>query len=249
MAFDKSHFLIYLQASAKPFGLYVTRLRNTLESKRGQVLRRGDIAAVLDVGANVGQYASVVRRAGYRGPILSFEPAAGPFAELTKHSRKDPQHRCYNMALGNSAGNADLYVAANTVASSLRRITDLNLGASASSAPRSTETVPVARLDALDGGIIPEGGSLYLKIDAQGFEKEILMGGCGILNRVAAVEVELSFVPLYDGQALLPEVWTLLQSNGFVPVWFERGFMHPQSGYLLQADALFLKDSQGGHRG
>jgi hypothetical protein len=44
-----------------------------------QVLDKGEVNCVLDVGANRGQFASILRKIGYGGQIISFEPSLHDF--------------------------------------------------------------------------------------------------------------------------------------------------------------------------
>src|SRR5690242_20492587 len=57
------------------------------------------IDTVIDVGANTGQYASALRKAGYTGRIISFEPLSEAYAELEKKSRPDPKWRVFQTAI------------------------------------------------------------------------------------------------------------------------------------------------------
>jgi hypothetical protein len=82
----------------------------------------------------------------------------------------------------------------------------------------------------------------YMKIDTQGFEKEVLSGAAETLSRTDAVEIELSLVELYEGQALLPEIWLMLAESGFRPAWLERGYRDAGDIWLLQVDGLFVRE-------
>lgn len=48
-----------------------------------------------------------------------------------------------------------------------------------------------------DASLSPED-SVWLKIDTQGYEREVLKGASRLMPRVRALECELSLVPLYD---------------------------------------------------
>ena len=104
-----------------------------------------------------------------------------------------------------------------------------------------TEAVKVVRLDTIRDEILRDDDRVYLKIDTQGYEKEVLLGATNTLLKASAIEVELSLVPLYKNQPLLPELWDLLNGLGFQLVWVERGFVDPGSGFMLQVDGLFTR--------
>lgn len=64
----------------------------------------------------------------------------------------------------------------------------------------------------------------------------------GSTNRVEVIEVELSLVPLYDGQDLAPTVCQMLRSEGFVPLALDVAFTDPTTGEILCLDGLFASD-------
>ncbi|MFZ0745431.1 MAG: FkbM family methyltransferase, partial [Terracidiphilus sp.] len=102
--------------------------------------------------------------------------------------------------------------------------------------------VPIRQLDK----VLPELTSIqdrfYLKIDTQGFEREVLAGASETLPRTDAVEIELSLVELYEKQALLPEIWETLARSGLRPAWLERGYRDAGDIWLLQVDGLFIRE-------
>jgi hypothetical protein len=105
--------------------------------------------------------------------------------------------------------------------------------------PVSREAVTIARLDSIEEMGRPI--AIYLKLDVQGSELQVLRGCGQAIARVIAIESEVSFVELYEGQVLVGEMLTELARLGFDPIWVERGFTDPESNDMLQADVLFLR--------
>ena len=75
----------------------------------------------------------------------------------------------------------------------------------------------------------------------QGAELAVLRGAEASLGFVRIVEVELSAVELYRGQALVEEVIAFLRSAGFDPIGIETSFRDRRSGDLLQANGFFRR--------
>jgi FkbM family methyltransferase len=209
------------------------------EARRGRLLRAYGVDVVLDVGANTGQFARELRRAGYAGRIESFEPQGAAFRALEQRAAADPRWKIHRMAVGDRDGTATLNLAGNSLSSSLLEM----LPAHADSAPESryvgTEEVPTRRLDGLFDALAPAGSSVFLKIDTQGFERQVLDGAAGCLARIDTVQVEMSLVSLYAGAPLFGELLDRLQSLGYDLVGLEPGFAEPATGRLLQTDGIF----------
>jgi FkbM family methyltransferase len=205
------------------------------------MLRRLHIATVLDVGANTGQYARLLRQLGYQGHILSFEPQSAAHAQLAAAAAADPLwHVAPRMALGAAPGTATLNLAGNSASSSLLPMLDSHRAAAPRSAYTGTEQVPLARLDdALAGQHHP--GPLHLKIDTQGYEREVLAGAPETLARAAAVELEVSLVPLYAGSPDLDTLLADMAAAGLAPAALWPGFASPQ-GRLLQIEVIFTRE-------
>jgi FkbM family methyltransferase len=80
---------------------------------------------------------------------------------------------------------------------------------------RSTPVFPVRRFESL----IREGETPcpdFLKIDAQGYELNILKGFGSNLKDLLGVRLEAHLRPLYKGQALFMGIFTFMRSNGFL---------------------------------
>ena len=114
------------------------------------------------------------------------------------------------------------------------------------SATVATDTVNVARLDDVADEFLDASRRVFLKLDLQGYELAALRGAERTLEQVYAVEVELSLVELYRGQPLFPEVFEHLAVRGFRCVGLDPVFVDHESGYLLQVDGLFVRETSAG---
>lgn len=206
-------------------------------------LRHHETDLVIDVGANVGQFASELRNVGYKGQIVSFEPLSSAHRVLSKRARRDPlwtvHERC---AVGDEDGETVIHVSANSVSSSILPMLDAHTSAAQSSAYVSEESTPVVRLDTVLPQYLERSRNAFIKIDTQGFEKQVLDGACTSLQRVQGVLCELSLVPLYEGQTLWQDMIARLESDGF-HLWFlQPGFIDPKTGQSLQLDGAFFRE-------
>lgn len=105
-----------------------------------------------------------------------------------------------------------------------------------------TEQTTIRRLDSMVPELLDPADVPFLKIDVQGFEKQVLAGAESTLRRCIGIQLELSFVPLYDGGMLIREALDLVYSHGFALVGLSPGFTDPRDGRMLQADGVFLRD-------
>jgi len=116
------------------------------------MLQSFGIDLVLDVGANTGQFASEIRRYGYAGKIVSFEPLSQAHDELLRSSAGDPMWNAYSRcALGDHEGEAEINIAGNSESSSILPMLESHRSAAPSSAYQGKEMVPVKTLDAVAG--------------------------------------------------------------------------------------------------
>ena len=224
-------------------GFELLRFPNGLLKKRIELLRKYKVDFVFDVGANTGQYASQLRRAGYKGEILSFEPLNEAFAALRKKTDQDNLWNAVQMGLGDFDGEAVIHVAENSVSSSIRDIKNEHVQAVPKSKYIAQETITVRKLDTVFHEYKKEGKTCFLKIDTQGFEKEVINGALQSLSAFAGIQVEMSLVPLYEGESMYEELKKLIEQNGFELFSLEPGFSDPGTGKLMQVDGVFFRKS------
>ena len=217
---------------------------NFFELRRQRFIEDCGINVVLDGGANTGQYALDLRARGYEGRIVSFEPEADSFQRLAAAAESDARWTCLNVALGDTDDRATINVSRNSWSSSLLPMSERHLSHASDSAYVRTQEVSVVRLDSVAPDVLSaDGDRVLLKLDVQGFELPALRGAGKTLERVSLVEAELSFVPLYGGQATIEDVVGHLSQRGFDLVWLEPGSCEERSGHVLQADGIFARSS------
>lgn len=208
-------------------------------ARRRCLLQSQAVDLVLDVGANVGQYGLAMRELGYQGRIVSFEPMQAAWDQLREAMERDGAWDGFRLALGEASGEVDLHIAANSISSSLLDMLPRHLQSAPRSAYMGVETVPVRPLDDVVDAHAIIGENIWLKLDVQGYERAVLAGAERLLQRSRIVQLEMSLVPLYAGQAAFSELHGLLDRAGFELVGFEPGFQEPSTGVMLQVDGLF----------
>ena len=208
------------------------------------LLRRLRIDLVFDVGANTGQTGEELFGSGFAGRVVSFEPLAAAHAELVRKAMKNPRWAVHpRAAIGASPGEVTLHVAANSVSSSVLPILQSHLDAAAGSQTIDTEVVAVVPLDAVAGGYLHGAKAALLKVDTQGFEWEVLDGAAKALREVAAVQLELSLLPLYAGQRLWCDYVDRMDGLGFQLYFAYPAFTDTHTGQTLQWDGMFVRKS------
>lgn len=205
-------------------------------------LRAFDIDLVIDVGANEGQFARGLRAGGYSGQIVSIEPMSAAHRRLTRAGKGDAAWHVHSRcALGASAGEIELNIAGNSVSSSVLPMLATHCRAAPDSAYQGKESVPLTTLDLIAPSYFECAQAPFLKIDTQGYEWEVLDGAKGILPSVCGIQMELSLMPLYEGQHLWRESIARLEAEGFFLWALEPVFVDPSNGRTLQMDALFFR--------
>ncbi len=213
---------------ARPARLQQRMAQVALREQVSWVLRAGEVDCVVDAGANVGQYARQLRRSGYRGRIVSFEPVRAAYDELARAARHDDAWWVRHEALGAEDATATIHTHDGTM-SSLLEASDFGRGWSAGLRRTRAEEVVVRRLDGVLPGLLADlpAGRVYLKMDTQGWDPQVFDGATAVLDRVVALQSELACVPIYDDMPRLPQQWAAYEAAGFesagvFPVSFDR---------------------------
>ncbi len=205
------------------------------------------IDLVLDIGANTGQYGASLRELGYAGRIVSFEPLATAHAALLANSSGDPGWTIApRAAIGDSDGEITINIAGNSASSSVLPMLESHRQAAPHSAYIGRDVVPIARLDSIAPGLIGTPERMLVKIDTQGYETQVLAGGSATIAAAIAVQVELSLIPLYDGQPEFAAMLALMAGHGLSLWSLWPGFADPATGRILQAEGIFVRTERLG---
>lgn len=215
-------------------------IRRHTAARRQAVLTKHEVDLVLDAGAARGGYGTGLRTFGYTGRIVSFEPLAEAFTALSATIADDPSWTAQRLALGAKTGSATIKIASNSDSSSLLPMLDAHRAAAPTIDYVAEETITVARLDDVAAKDVGSARHPFLKIDTQGFEREVLEGGAETVERCVGLQLELSLVPLYDGGMLIDEAIGWAYTRGFHLVGIEQGYSAP-TGEILQVDGIFVR--------
>lgn len=207
-----------------------------------KALDSAGINVVFDIGANEGQFAREIREYGYAGLIVSFEPLSSARQKNLTYASLDPNWVVHDQsAIGDHDGQIEIHIAGNSVSSSVLPMLESHSSAAVGSAYVASELVPIARLDSVASRYLTSESKLFVKIDTQGFEWQVLDGARESLQHARGVLCELSLVPLYDGQRLWRDIVDRLDAEGLMLWALQKGFTDPRTGQSLQMDGIFLR--------
>jgi len=208
--------------------------------RRAALIQNHGISLVLDIGANKGQYAESLREEiGFQGRIVSFEPLADAYAVLQQKANGDSLWTCHNIALGDSDGVTKINISRNSYSSSLLPVSERSLRIEPTIAYIGEQEIAVRRLDSVLNEIAQPNDKIYLKVDAQGYEMKVLKGALGSIGRFEMIQLETSFFPAYENEALIGDVIKFLDVLEYCVVGIEPGWQDSKTGEMFQADIIF----------
>lgn len=222
------------------YSLEKTRRQTTLESHLAMVFDDQGTDCVLDVGANRGTYGSFLRRLGYRGTIVSFEPLAVVHAECSKRACADSLWGTLQVALGEQEESRTMSRHARSDISSLLPQNDFGTQLFGNQSV-GEESIRICRGDTVWAEVVPAcSQSVFLKTDTQGFDMNVLRGFGERLKDIRGVQIEAAFKPIYEGMPRYGEVLAFMERAGFslsgvYPV--SRDHDHA----IIEADFVFVR--------
>ena len=228
------------------FGFELGRYNKGVNSilRRRAFLEKYNVDLIIDVGANTGIFGNETRWSGYKVNIVSFEPLSDAFEKLLQNTAGDTRWKSYNFALGAENSKGTINISSNSHSSSILDISDIHLNAESSAPYSGKQEIEIKTLDSIFDQIGANANEIYMKIDTQGFEMNVLNGASGSLRMINTIQLEMSLHPLYSNQALYNDIMNFLHSRGYKLIDIEPGFADLKTGTLYQFDGVFRKSDR-----
>ena len=200
------------------------------------------IDTILDIGGNIGRFSKTMEFLFPDAKIIAFEPLPSCYSKMEKLMNGYKNFQSYNIGLGSAPSELEMEESSHDPSSSFLPMADLHKDAFPKASTNTKKTVQVKRLDDLESELDIRG-NLMIKVDVQGFEKEVLLGGINVFSKAKFLLLELSFQELYKGQPFFDDIYSMLIPLGF-KFYGNMGLMkHPKTGLPLDADCVFVNEN------
>jgi len=212
-------------------------MANLLEARKRGLF--AGVQGIVDVGANIGQYAYVAHAIFPSLPIHSFEPVPESYRALEDNFRKHAiPGAVHAVALGAECGEAEFLLQNNLEQSSFLAKLDQR------DASTNAIRVKTATLDSYQSQI-PPLDSYFLKIDTQGSEANVLRGASVFMRRCTVVQLEVAIRPTYAHQPPAHQLLSMMDDFGFdlVELLDMLRLSAAEGGALAEVDLLFRRKS------
>lgn len=224
------------------FAALSPRVRRAIEASRFPLyprwLRRG-LSFVVDFGANEGQWITSLLTLLPVKEVWIFEPNPDAMQRCRVRVGESPRAVFHEIALGAGSGKAVLHITKSSDFSSLLHPNTSLIETNYRNHPAQVvaeRTVEVSTLDE----IVPKSKKIdLLKIDVQGVERDVVLGGNRTLRRTAAILLEVNLRSHYHGDQTFGPLYSLFESQNF-ELWSLSCPYLGSSGEALWADALFV---------
>ena len=206
-------------------------------------IKSQNIKTVLDIGANVGQFAKEIREILPDAQIYSFEPLKECFNKLSQGSSLG-KFGAFNFALGDKEETKEINKSSYTPSSSLLPMTNTHKTLFPHTKKHSQEKIEIKRLDdvAKDLNLDPSAdGEILIKVDVQGFEDKVIAGGVETFKKAKVVLIENSFVELYESQPLFDDIYMKLKELGFEYRGALQQKIAKNTGQIISEDSMFIR--------
>ena len=165
-------------------------------------LIKDEVKCSLDIGANKGKYSQLLLEKT-NTDLYSFEPLPNAYKELSKLKKKySDRFNCFNYALGNHNGSKYLFYGDKTSekASLIKNIEKIFFVGKNN---KNKILIKIKKLD--DISYIFKKKIDFIKIDTEGYEKNVLEGGKKFLKKHQPkfIQLEFNWHQLINSQTLL----------------------------------------------
>ncbi len=202
-------------------------------------LKELNVKTVLDIGANIGEFSLIFDQIFDKPKIYAFEPLPECIKKLNDISKNYKNLKVKPFALGNSNSKEIIYVSSWAPSSSLLKMGELHKKAAPHSAGSEEIVINVKKLDDVLSPSVIEN-NLLIKIDVQGFERNVILGGKNIFKLAKVIIIEMSFDELYDQEPRFGELYNELIDLGFEYKGSLKQSVSRIDDSFLQCDGIFI---------
>ena len=220
------------------------KVNDTLEDHLGNLLPELGVNCVIDVGANTGQFGRLLRDIGYGHRIVSLEPVHTTYELLQEEAAGDREWRTLPLALGAAPARLPINVPRSTPFASFRQPSEYGRGQFPTRiSGEYTEEVEVTTLDAMWPRLV-EGIArpvVYLKLDTQGYDLEVLRGAGDRIRLVSGLQCELAVKHIYEHAPDYLDALGELQDMGFELTGLYPITREPRSLSIIEMDCVMRR--------
>jgi len=189
---------------------------------------------VIDVGAAYGDFSLRLHPFFPDATYILCEPLLEYLPILEKREKEYGFH-IIKEAVGDSVGKVNFFVHDDMVGSSLKRESE------GSHVDGQSREVSMTTLDHIKAQHHLDG-SVFLKVDVQGAELDVLRGATNVLALCDVVVLEVSFFRSMIGGSDVAQVVAFMKEKGFV-IYDILGLLYrPYDRALVQADMVFIPE-------
>jgi FkbM family methyltransferase len=176
-----------------------------------ELIKSHEVKNVIDVGANIGEFSYAAKIHGAR-EVFAFEPDPIAFNCLQNNLTRFQEIHLFQTAMSNKNNFQKFYLSSKSADSSLLK-------------PPNIESIIEVETKLLDNylKIFPKHIDL-LKIEAEGFEPEIIFGAIRLLKQVKYISIDAG--PERFGQTTVEEVCKILKEQNFKLKIFNETIVH-----------------------
>jgi FkbM family methyltransferase len=231
-----------LKRSGQLIGFDVRRHIPNPEHALSTLLELYKVDTIFDVGANIGNSGDYFRNIGFTRKIVSFEPVSYLYSSLAEKAAKDPLWLCEQAGIGDVEGELEINVSGQDgSASSFLEMTDTIKDNAPELGYTGRETVAVKTIDSIIDHYYPQGDRLFLKLDVQGYEKNVLQGARQSLHRVVGMKIEMSIVKSYENELLIYDMLPYLYDLGYRLMGIEAAWSNRVTQEVFQVDGFLFR--------
>lgn len=204
-----------------------------------KLLNHFDPKTIYDIGANSGDWSNTLCRfSNNLQEIILFEPQQKCIEAIEKKEFKGLKTQIFKIGLGSVEGEFQLKGGSHSAS-----VLDFDNSFKDTLNPELSDTQETIKVEKLDEVFtkynlpIPD----LIKIDVQGFEKEVISGGWETISKSKILILEISILPFYKNQPSSWDIISFLEQNDFVliDIGYEWRENYSKNGKLLQFDAIF----------